>query len=330
MAFDIPLDDSSSDEEFRKLDGITMDQFLQDNKLNTEPLRWYVNYCCADDFGSTIEETSAWAGIHYFASRKGKAANASLEDVLTWPEGNAYLTNSLKKDIEQKINPRCVALGVSIENNVVNVDYFDVSSNSVKRIESKGVIVAIPTFAAKYLVRQKRDIDYTTFQYAPWMVANIMVDSWLKERLGEQLAWDNVVYGSSSLGYVASQHQNLTTPSREKTITYYRALTGRDCAATRKTSMDTSWETWRDSIFADLKVAHPDIEKASTQMDIWLWGHGMIRPAPGLIWGADRQQARKSIDNKVFFAHSDLSGISIFEEGFESGIRAATELMKTI
>jgi hypothetical protein len=162
------------------------------------------------------------------------------------------------------------------------------------------------------------------------MIANIRVNSWLNERRGQPLSWDNVIYGSNSLGYVLSQHQHLDTPSREKTITYYRALTGKDCAATRKKAMETTWESWRDSIFDDLKLAHPDIVNYAMQMDVWIWGHGMIRPSPGLMWGADRQIMRQPFDNKIFFAHSDLSGISIFEEGFEGGIRAATQLMNSI
>ncbi len=97
-AFDIPLDKSSQDKELLALDNITMDQFLVDHGLTSEPVRWYVNYCCTDDFGSTLEETSAWAGIHYFASRKGKASNANLEDVLTWPEGNGFFNRSFKEE----------------------------------------------------------------------------------------------------------------------------------------------------------------------------------------------------------------------------------------
>ncbi|HZY81951.1 MAG TPA: NAD(P)-binding protein, partial [Cyclobacteriaceae bacterium] len=62
FAFDIPVDNSSADNEVRKLDEITMEKFMNDNGLTCQPLCWYVNYCCADDFGSAIEETSAWAG----------------------------------------------------------------------------------------------------------------------------------------------------------------------------------------------------------------------------------------------------------------------------
>jgi hypothetical protein len=330
LAFDIPVDNSSQDAELRKLDTITMAQFLEDNGLTSEPVKWYVNYCCADDFGSDIEETSAWAGLHYFASRKGKAANAGIEDVLTWTNGNAFLVERLKEHIRNNIITKSVALGVTIETNGVSVDYFDAASATVKRIEAKGVVVAIPMFAAKHLIRAKREVNYDVFQYAPWMVTNIVVESWMNERRGEPLSWDNVIYGSSSLGYVLAQHQNLENPPNQKAITYYRALTGKDCAAVRKKTMDTSWESWRDSIFKDLNVAHPGFEKYAKQMDVWIWGHGMIRPSPGLIWGEDRQRARQPLGNRVFFAHSDLSGISIFEEAFEGGIRAATELMKTL
>jgi len=52
----------------------------------------------------------------------------------------------------------------------------------------------------------------------------------------------------------------------------------------------------------------------------------MIRPTPGFIWGEAR---RSAVVNQppVYFAHSDLSGVSIFEEaycrGFEAGRLAA-------
>ncbi len=324
-AFEIPLDNSSKDKELMSLDNITMDQFLNDNGLTSEPVRWYVNYCCTDDFGSTLEETSAWAGIHYFASRKGKASNAGLEDVLTWPEGNGFLVDHLKKGVENKTVFGTVVLAVTPNDKSVSVDYFD---GAVKRIEAKKVIMATSAFIAKHLVRAKRDVDFDAFQYAPWMVANIMVDSWLGDRRGEPLAWDNVIYGSKSLGYVSAQHQNIEMPAREKMITYYRALTGKDCAATRKMAMDLKWEGWRDAVFADLKMAHREIEKYAKQMDVWVWGHGMIRPSPGFIWSDNRRRAALPVGDRVFFAHSDLSGISIFEEAFDNGIHAAKDVIR--
>ena len=39
--------------------------------LDDPHLRWYLDYCCRDDYGAGIAQVSAWAGIHYFASRHG-------------------------------------------------------------------------------------------------------------------------------------------------------------------------------------------------------------------------------------------------------------------
>ena len=37
----------------------------------TPALRWYLDYCCRDDYGAGAAQVSAWAGLHYFASRHG-------------------------------------------------------------------------------------------------------------------------------------------------------------------------------------------------------------------------------------------------------------------
>src|SRR5258706_7235689 len=84
-AFTIPLNKSSRAEEFTRLDAITMADYLRAKGwLESAPLRWYVDYCCRDDYGSGIQTVSAWAGIHYFASRDGRAADAADYAVVTW------------------------------------------------------------------------------------------------------------------------------------------------------------------------------------------------------------------------------------------------------
>ena len=53
----------------------------------------------------------------------------------------------------------------------------------------------------------------------------------------------------------------------------------------------------------------------------------MISPFPNFIFSEELKQAAQPIENKIYFAHSDLSGISIFEEAFYQGIKAANELI---
>ena len=58
---------------------------------------------------------------------------------------------------------------------------------------------------------------------------------------------------------------------------------------------------------------------------MWRWGHAMIEPAPGFLWGEARRRARAPI-GAIHFAHTDLSGIALFEEAFHQGARAADEV----
>jgi hypothetical protein len=52
----------------------------------------------------------------------------------------------------------------------------------------------------------------------------------------------------------------------------------------------------------------------------------MISPVPGFIL-VKPKEASASIDNRIFFAHSDLAGISIFEEAFHQGINTVNTIL---
>ena len=54
----------------------------------------------------------------------------------------------------------------------------------------------------------------------------------------------------------------------------------------------------------------------------------MIRPVPGFIWGETRQRMQER-RGSIVFAHSDMSGISIFEEAFTRGTQAADTLLNS-
>jgi hypothetical protein len=53
----------------------------------------------------------------------------------------------------------------------------------------------------------------------------------------------------------------------------------------------------------------------------------MIRPTTGFIWGKARRAAQRP-EPPLFFAHSDLSGLSIFEEAHYRGTLAAEHAMQ--
>jgi hypothetical protein len=58
------------------------------------------------------------------------------------------------------------------------------------------------------------------------------------------------------------------------------------------------------------------------------WGHAMISPRPNFIWNGVCEKAMQPYRN-IHFAHTDLSGIALFEEAFFHGLRAANEVSKT-
>jgi phytoene dehydrogenase-like protein len=330
FAFDLPVDASSRDPEFLQLDTQSMAAYLNDAGYTSPYLLWYVNYCCLDDYGSTMHDTSAWAGIHYFASRKGAAANAESDDVLTWPEGNYWLVEKLAKPSQTKIQSQVLVMAVRVQGNSVLVDWFDAAKNMVVQTQAKAVIMATPQFVNQYVVQSERKIDVKDFEYAPWLVANLTVHGTLDERRGEPLCWDNVVYGSDSLGYVHAGHQQLAMPKEKTVLTYYKPLASGDATAQRKQMQQSKWADCSQSVFADLQSAHPTLKQNTENLDVFLWGHGMIKPKPGFIWRDSRAAVAQPIANKIYFAHSDMGGVSVFEEAFAQGIRAAEAVLKHV
>jgi hypothetical protein len=330
-AFAIPLNRSSTDQEFTELDKMDMEKFMLLHGFTSPHLHWYVDYCCKDDYGTNIKNTSSWAGIHYFASRRGVAVNADFNTVLTWPEGNAWLAKELQKSFEKSIHSSSLVYSVSIKEESVIIDYFDTKSHTAKRIIAEKCILASPQFINKRILKDAPERDgnmYEKFTYAPWFIANLSVKDLIPGR-GAPLSWDNVFYKSKSLGYVNACQQSLKSFEKRKVLTYYYPLCDGEPAEERKKALSLKHADWIEILRKDLSKVHKGIEEKIENADVWIWGHGMIRPLPGFITGPERQSAAKPFEDKIFFAHSDLSGISIFEEAFHHGIRAAKELLNT-
>ncbi|MGV3539369.1 MAG: NAD(P)-binding protein [Rufibacter sp.] len=330
FAFDIPLANSSEDAAFRKLDNITMQAWFESEKLDSDYLRWYVDYCCLDDFGATAAQTSAWAGIHYFAGRKAQAANSDAHRVLTWPEGNHWLTERLKEQAGQSIRTESLVYNLELKGEKVVVDYVNLQTDQPNRIIANKCIVATPQFVRSRILAKVPEaaeaIKATGFSYSPWLVANLTLKQ-LPPGKGTQLCWDNVLYGSSSLGYVYANHQAVEGFPEKQVITFYQPIPDVTPAA-RQQVYQNSYEQWAEQVITELEKAHPSIRQEIETLNVWVWGHGMIRPTPGFIWGQEREKAGQVVQNKVVFAHSDLSGISIFEEAFYQGIKAGQQVVK--
>ena len=322
-AFSIPLDLSSRDADLLALDQTTMAAWLAQNSYDSAPLLWHVDYCCRDDYGAGSAHVSAWAGIHYFASRNARAAGTDRDAVFTWPEGNGWLVRRIAEPLHDRIRTGCIVFNIESDTDGARVDYFDLAAGKSIRLRASRVICAAPRFIAQRIIHSIAPA--TGLEYSPWMVANITLDS-LPAGHGAPLAWDNVARNSRSLGYVVATHQHLHPVPRATVLTHYWPLDDTPPRDARQQALARTHGDWCEQIVADLHRPHPDIAAHIRHIDVWLWGHGMIRPIPGYVWGETRRQMLQP-HGAIVFAHSDMSGISIFEEAYTRGCHAADAVL---
>ena len=95
--FSTPIEQSSIDPQYRSLDGYRWSEVLDRWDYRSPALRRYLDYCCRDDFGVVASEVSAWAGVHYFAGRRGVGANCPDGALLSWPAGNGHLVEQFER-----------------------------------------------------------------------------------------------------------------------------------------------------------------------------------------------------------------------------------------
>ena len=288
-------------------DRMSMAEWLSREGLDSPWLRWSVDYACRDDYGALSASTSAWAGIHYFAAREKDDPGP-----LTWPEGNGWISKRLLERVGRFVHTDSVVYRIAKAGTKWRV------LTPAVAWTADAVIFAAPSFLGSRLIENGPQTD---FEYSPWVTANLTLDRWPVER-GLAVAWDNVIFDSPGLGYVVATHQTLRTFVPRTVWTYYWALADGTPRANRQWLLAQDWGTLRDRILDDLARAHPDIRDCVSRVDICRMGHAMIRPTPGFLGSSGRHFLQASKDG-LFYAHSDLSGISIFEEAQYRGVTAA-------
>ncbi len=326
--------------------------FLDQEQLTNPHLRWYLDYCCRDDYGAGIDTVSAFAGIHYFAARHGFSApgegGADKEGVLTWPQGNAYLTQAMAAPLKDRLHTAQVILRIEEIKSGVIVDALDSASGQVQRWLCERCIVALPLHVAARVVASAPDFlkqAAASTVHSSWWVANIHISAALHDDgKGAFPSWDNVIYGSKGLGYVDAMHQSTRSVPGETVHTYYHAAGAG--LEPRRALLQMSWAQLRDQALADIAVAHPDITRLAQQINITRYGHAMAVPIPSAtehflsqISPKSTQYMRVQLSKnerlnrypalpplataRLRFAHSDWSGYSVFEEAFTRGLHAA-------
>ncbi len=318
--------------------------YLNSQGLTDPHLRWYLDYCCRDDYGAGIDTVSTFAGMHYFAARHGFSApgmQASDKDgVLTWPQGNGFLTQALAAPLKERLQTQQLILRIEEGKSDVVIDALDLLSRRVQRYSAQRCIVALPLHVASRLIANAPDFlkaAAANVTHSSWWVANIHIDAPLHDNgHGAFPSWDNVIYGGQGLGYVDAMHQSTRSAPDATVLTYYQAEgAGKE---PRQALLKSTWTQLRDRAIAEIAIAHPDITRRTQQINITRYGHAMAVPTPQFISQIGQQPAyllREALSKskqyaarhtpstqRLRFAHSDWSGISVFEEAFTRGLHA--------
>lgn len=321
-AFCLPLSQASDDSELYALDRLTAEQWLHEQGYRSERLRWLVDYACRDDYGLRASETSAWAALFYWAARI-RGPGAQTADLLTWPEGNAALVEHLRRRAGARIEKERLACRIESDGEGATLHLLDTRNERTLKVVADRCIIAIPRFIARRIVAALADQEDEGFRYGPWLVANLHLAGRPRAR-GFGACWDNVLHDSPSLGYIEATHQR-GRDFGSTVWTYYLPLADEEPNAARARLEQTPLQSWQEAIVEDLERAHPELRRHLRRLDVHRWGHAMVQPRPGFVSGLARRQAQRPLA-RVHFAHSDLSGLALFEEAFDHGLRAANEV----
>ncbi|XZG70109.1 NAD(P)-binding protein [Chitinibacteraceae bacterium HSL-7] len=329
--FAIPLAFSSTDPAYTALDALPFARWLDQHGYTAPSLRWYLDYACRDDYGAGTARVSAWAGLHYFAARSGQAANGDEHAVLTWPDGLNPLIRHMASHVPAGQRVRGLASRIGERAGSAWVDVYDPLHQRTTRVHAETVICAMPLHVARHVVEDIAgygfDATRHTLPHAAWQVSNFVFDRFPLEHDGAPLSWDNVVYGSASLGFVNATHQ-LIRQARPGlgVFTAYHAFDD-DPAVVRQRLQHASTDTLFETASTDIDTVYnwrwrPHLR----HVEMTVRGHAMSTPAPGFLANAGLA-ALRACDGRIRFAHADLSGLSIFEEAAYWGGRSTRGLV---
>lgn len=329
LGFAVPSQRAPFAAEHRELDAQTFDAWLARQGISEPGLRWYLDYCCRDDYGAGSHQVSAWAGLQYFASRHGFDAHEGDDrepppPQLTWPQGNGWLAARLAAGLP--LHTGRVALQLDEERESVRLRCW--TPEGLEDWSARHAVLAVPLFVAQRICRRPPPaLAALRLQRAPWLVANLLLDGPLIDRIGAPASWDSVIQDSPTLGYVNAQHQNLDPRPGPQVLSLYWALP----AGERPRLLQDSAAAWATRCLATLRPVHPDLDERLQAVRLTRWGHAMAVPTPGarsLAAGDGPLAALRRGQGRLRFAHADLAAYSVFEEAYIAGIEAAQGLLK--
>lgn len=315
LGFDTPTDASTTDAELRALDAITLSDWVKAQGWDPVASEFWDPYC-RSSLGTTHDRISAWAAISFLG--------AEFFPTLSQPGGNAYLTRGLSGKLGAVVKTGTFVVRAVNQGSEVHVSYLE--GGKVTTVRARTAIYAAPIFLAKHVLPEMVPAGRTeasAFIHTPYIVANLHVD-----RTPAGLGYDTWIHdGLFFTDVIVADWAGLTAPQsasldRANVLTLYAPLFG---SGRRSELLTRPLEEYETAILDDLEKILPGVTDTVTAVDLYRWGHAMLAPEKGFVFGASRLASQEPI-GKISFAGHDVDGVAAFENAVGAAYRAVSEV----
>ncbi|MBL8968848.1 MAG: FAD-dependent oxidoreductase, partial [Spirochaetaceae bacterium] len=321
-AFDCPLEEATDDPEIRRLDAMSLGDYIESLGLRREVGKLF-DPALKSAYGLGHDRVSAWAGADFAADEAFPADPG--QGSLCFPGGNAFLADNLVRRLgPERLLPGAFVTEVREKEGEVRVGV--VTGAKTRTLRARAVVFAAPQFMAPYLIPElpaEKKVAAKSLEYTPFVVANVMVS-----RTPPELAYSNQLYGDFGLSdFILADWAGLREPeaaplSRPNALTAYWPLEAKERGYVLSGSSLADWEK---KIVGDLERCLPGVGSTVTGFYLYRWGHAFAAPVKGSLFSPARQAAKRP-SRRISFACADVEGIPTVDHAMAAGLRSAYEI----
>jgi hypothetical protein len=325
-AFAMPVEEGSRDADILELDRITMTEYARRKGWGARAQKSLDGWS-ASTIGGLASEVSAYSFLSFNALGQGG------EDI-TMPGGNAWLAERIAERVgQERIHFGLTAVRIENQADEVRVTFVEPRTGRFSMRRARAAIVACPKHITGRMVPEMNTPErqlFRRYQYG----ALLMGAAWVKRtpvlKGGLPLAWyqsgDGTFINGFLVGDYNSERWRRGDPGRPNVLPLWVPLAG---LVTRAELLEMPWSHWADKMAADLETLVPGMAAEITRLDVYVWGHHMVIPVPGLLTGEERHALCRPL-GRITFAHSDRHGMPCFELAARAGFDAAREAAEIV
>ena len=379
LVYDYPGDPIS-----RQLDGMTLeDYFIRTYGVSRETVRLYTTPECASGFGLGPDVLSGF--LQYEWSKTIPTVDDSMKSgIQMFPGGNSGMARLMVKTMipaaidgprsmeavwksplnfdaldqpGQRVRLRLESTAVRVEHigesgksDLVSITY--TKGGELYRVKAKTAVMAGGGWITKHVVRdldESRRTSYETFNYSPYMTANVAVRNWrFLYKLGiSSAAWFEGFSRSVNVRRSATFGADIdfVGPDLPTVLTFFVDFAKPGLPARmqgqlgRAEILSTPFAGYERQIREQMnEMFGPsgfDAKRDIAGIVLNRFGHAFINPQPGFFFGlngkpAPREALRDGPFGRIAFSHCDLAGAMDHRNAFIESHRAVGQLLDRV